>query len=137
MTIRVYIDTNVYLNAIENRDDHLSRDVIRFLEARGIALYINDLSIINIHYITRKSTARTESKAVLKKILSLHGLVSIDKTIIELVLESTFGDFEDAVQYYCAKKIGADLILTSNAKDFIHSDIKVLTPAAFFERYVH
>ncbi len=64
-------------------------------------------------------------------------LVSIDKTIIELALESTFGDFEDAVQYYCAKKIGADLILTSNAKDFIHSDIKVLTPAAFFERYVH
>jgi predicted nucleic acid-binding protein len=72
----------------------------------------------------------------LKKILSLHGLVSIDKTIIEMSLESVFGDFEDAVQYYCAKKIGADLILTSNEKDFIHSDIKVMTPVAFFSEYI-
>ena len=38
MTIKVYIDTNVYLNAIEKRDGDISLSVITFLEAKDIMI---------------------------------------------------------------------------------------------------
>ncbi len=40
-------------------------------------------------------------------------------------------NFEDALQYYSAKSVKADYIITRNTKDFTYSDIKVLTPREF------
>lgn len=136
MTIKAYVDTNVYLNSIENRDDKISFKVLTFLEERGIKIFVNDLSIINIHYITRKSIARDLIKIELKKILSKHGLVPIDRFIIENSLDSSFKDFEDGVQYFCAKRVEADIIITNNPKDFKHSEIKVFTPLEFYNEYI-
>ncbi|MCT7487222.1 PIN domain-containing protein [Aliarcobacter cryaerophilus] len=98
--------------------------------------YLNDLSIINIYYITRKSTNREKIKEVLKTILYEQNIVSIDQEIIENALNSNFKDFEDGVQYFCAKKIEADLIITDNKTDFINSDIKVMTAKEFAEKYM-
>jgi len=136
MSIKAYIDTNVYLNALENRDDNISKEVIIFLEKRAVQIYLNDLSIINIHYITRKSIDRTIIKNEIKNILSKHELVSIDKYIIQKAFDSDFNDFEDGVQYFCAQAINADFIITNNPKDFESSQIKVFTPQAFYDEYI-
>jgi len=45
-------------------------------------------------------------------------------------------DFEDGVQYFCAKSINADLIISNNKKDFKMSDIDVLTPEEFCLIYI-
>jgi hypothetical protein len=50
-------------------------------------------------------------------------------------LNSDFKDFEDWVQFFCAKAILADLIITDNKKDFINSDIKVLSAKEFSDYY--
>jgi len=63
-------------------------------------------------------------------------IVSIDKHIIENSLDSEFKDFEDGVQYFCARRVDADLILTSNKKDFLYSEIEVLTPLEFYNEYM-
>jgi len=49
-------------------------------------------------------------------------------------MKSDFNDLEDAVQYFAAKGGGMDVILTRNKKDFVLSDIDVLTPAEFIKR---
>ena len=72
----------------------------------------------------------------MKIILQKQEIVSIDKYIIEDSLNSDFKDFEDGVQYFCAKRIDADLIITSNKKDFTHSEIEVLTPLEFYNNYM-
>jgi len=136
MKIKIYIDTNVYLNSIENRDNNISKEVLIFLEARDIKIFVNDLSIINIHYITRKSLNRELIKVEIKKILSKHEVVPIDRFIIENSLDSEFKDFEDGVQFFCAKRVEADLIITNNPKDFKKSDIKIMTPLEFHSEYI-
>jgi len=136
MSIKVYIDTNVYLDSIENRDNGISKEVLIFLEKRAVKVYLNDLSLINIHYITRKSTSREVIKKELKEILTKHSLVSIDKYIIENSLDSNFKDFEDGVQYFCAKRVEADLIITNNDKDFKNSEIEIMRPIEFYNRYI-
>jgi len=136
MTIRIYIDTNVFLNFIQKRDNNISENILLFLEANNIDTFVNDLSIVNIHYITRKSISRADIKKEIENILDTYNLVSINKEIILKSLNSNFKDFEDAIQYFCAKKVGADLIITSNIKDFQQSDIKVITPIDFFNNYI-
>jgi predicted nucleic acid-binding protein len=136
MSLKVFIDTNVYLNSLENRDSGLSTEVIAFLLKRDIKLYLNDLSVINIHYIASRTKAKELITEKLKDILQTHSLVSIDKYIINNALDSEFKDFEDAVQYYCAKRVEADVIITSNKKDFKHSDINVLSPSEFYEKFM-
>ena len=136
MSLKIYIDTNIYINSIENRDNNISKKVLLFLKNTDTILYINDLSIINIHYITRKTTHRDEIEEKLKVILEEHELVSIDKYIIKNSFDSDFKDFEDAIQYFCAKKVNADLIITDNTKDFKNSDIKILSAKEFYENYI-
>ncbi len=136
MSIKIFIDTNIFMNSIENRDSWISKDILLFLKRINADSYLNDLSIINIYYITRKSTNREKIKEVLKTILYEQNIVSIDQEIIENALNSNFKDFEDGVQYFCAKKIEADLIITDNKTDFINSDIKVMTAKEFAEKYM-
>jgi len=41
-----------------------------------------------------------------------------------------------AVQYFCAKKIDAELIITDNVKDFKLSDIRVISAKDFYKEYI-
>lgn len=136
MSLKIFIDTNIYMNSIENRDNGISKSVLVFLQQTDVELYLNDLSIINIHYLTRKSTQKDEIKKRLKTILEEQNIVSIDRFIIEESLDSNFKDFEDGVQYFCAKRAGADLIISDNKTDFIHSDIRVMTAKEFAQAYM-
>lgn len=136
MSIKIYIDTNIYLNSILDRDEKISKKVLSFLSEVDVELYLNDLFIINIYYIIRKHFDKEYIKNELKTIQNEQNLVSIDKEIIEDALDSEFKDFEDGVQYYCAKRVNAELIITDNIKDYKHSDIKVVSARGFYDEFV-
>ena len=57
--------------------------------------------------------------------------VFLDRNVIADSVALRANDFEDAIQYYSAKKIGADYIVTNNIKDFGFSDIDVVKPIDF------
>lgn len=136
MKLRIYIGTNIYINSILNRDNGISQSVLIFLENSQAKLYINDISIINIHYIVKKYLKENTIKDELQKIRKQHSLVSIDDDIFDNALDSNFKDFEDAVQYFCAEKINADLIITDNIKDFVDTDIKTIGAKEFYEMFI-
>jgi len=48
-----------------------------------------------------------------------------------------FKDFEDGVQYFCAKKAKVDLIITNNKKDFTLSEIEIFSPIEFGLLYLN
>ena len=51
------------------------------------------------------------------------------KEIINKSLKSDFRDFEDAIQYNCAKSLKKiDFIVTRDTKDFKTSSLPILTP---------
>ncbi len=136
MSLRIYIDTNIYLNAILNRDQGISKEIFSFLAGADVALYLNDISVINIHYIIKKSFDREGIVEELKTIQKENSLVSVDEEIIENALDSGFKDFEDAVQYFCAKKIDAELIITDNTRDFELSEIRIISAKDFHKKYI-
>lgn len=52
-------------------------------------------------------------------------------SVIDQAIALKSKDFEDAVQYYVARKVNVDYIITRNKKDFPFSEIEVLAPSEF------
>lgn len=60
----------------------------------------------------------------------------VDADCVMFGVSSDFIDFEDAMQYHCARKVGADYIVTRNTKDFATSLIPVYSPSDFLSAII-
>ena len=136
MNLKVFIDTNVFLDSYLKRDKGVSQSVFDFLEIRDVDIYLNDISIINIAYIIKKHFSKEEIQEKINLIIETYSIVPANQEIIMLANNSTFTDFEDGVQYFCAKSVQAELIITDNLKDYKHSDIRVISAKDFYEGYI-
>ncbi len=136
MSLKIFIDTNIFLDSYLERDEGSSRAVFEFLEMSDTKIYLNDISIINIAYIVRKKFSKNELKEKINLIINQYHIVPATQQIIFDANNSDFKDFEDGVQYFCAKEVEADLIITNNKKDFISSEIEVLTAIEFALLYI-
>jgi len=134
--MKIFIDTNVFLDALLNRDKGLSKKLLQYLEKQNIEISMSDISVINIAYIIRKDLSKDEIKEMVNILLKKHTIVCASEKIIEDANNSKFKDFEDGVQYFCAKEIKSDLIISNNKKDFLESDIFVLMADEFYALYV-
>lgn len=68
---------------------------------------------------------------LLDTLMEMVSIVSVDKEVIADSVSLRANDFEDAIQYFSAKKIHADYIVTNNIKDFGFSEINVMKPIDF------
>jgi putative PIN family toxin of toxin-antitoxin system len=132
----IFIDTNIFLDALLNRDEGISKNLIQHLEKQDIEIYLSDITIINIAYIIRKYFSKNEIKEIINIFLKKHKIICANDKIIKNANHSKFNDFEDGIQYFCAKEIKADLIISNNKKDFTKSDIFVLSAKEFYNLYV-
>lgn len=134
MTSRVFLDTNIIVDIFDDKrkssDDSIF--VVKSLLENGTILYINSDTLTTTFYLLRKQKKMTFNEAInaIKETSIFCELVSIEKddvldTISLCEDENTnFKDYEDTLQYICAKKVDAELILT-NDKGFCSLDIEV------------
>lgn len=133
---KVFVDTNVILDFLMKRSDFF--DDVRTIMAMGYnhycELYMSSLSFSNIAYIAR---TKLKGEALYKCFSSLRELIkvsSVTQADVDLAIKLQAKDFEDALQYYSAKSVDADCIVTRNVKDFSFSEIEILTPGEFIEK---
>ena len=132
--MKVLLDTNVVIDWLTDRMPFAdaSSDAIAFSVDRGI-VYITATVITDIFYIIRKSDGIDAAKTAITKILEILKIASVDEVDIRAAKDSLFEDFEDAVQFICAKNLSADYIITRNTADFEHSTIPALSPEDFLK----
>lgn len=65
--------------------------------------------------------------------ISICEVADVDRGVVEQALSSGFTDFEDALQYFSAKKWDADIIITRNKKDFANSQLPIYEPMEYLE----
>lgn len=85
----------------------------------------------NVAYILRKKLIGEDLYTEMIKLSKLLNVVSITKDDFAAALELKARDFEDALQYYCARTNNCEIIVTRNKKDFTFSSVAVLTPEEF------
>ena len=130
---KVFVDTDVILDLLSERIPHFhfSAVLFTFAEMKKIELYTTPLIMANTFYILRKQLGNDEAKKALRKLRILISVIASSEAIIDKALNSTFNDFEDAIQYYTALENGIKIILTRNLRDYKNADIIVQTPESF------
>lgn len=132
---KLFLDTNVVVDFLcERRDEFYLPAAMLMVKSynKEIELSCSTLTLATASYFMEKG--RVNHVEIFHKIsdmLSLCELVNVDRNVVEQALSSKFTDFEDALQYFSAKKYGADFIITRNKKDFSTSKLPVLTPTEY------
>ena len=135
MQNNIYVDTNIIVDICDAKrpsyHDSL-QTVTLLLEDKDTKLFINSDTLSNLFYILSRH-AKIESEEIIEKmryITTIFTLVSPTMDDVSMALSlcadktTAFRDYEDTMQYVCAKKVGATVILT-NDKGFVSPDIKV------------
>lgn len=133
--MKLFLDTNVIVDLLENRKPWVQDVMVLFQLAveKKVELFVSDLTIVNIAYITRKSYPVDQLYDALVRLRKFVTIAGTGSTVINKAIDSRYNDFEDAVQYFAAKGENVDYIITRNAKDFSFSSIPVLSLGEFLD----
>lgn len=135
--MKVFFDTNVLLDVLLRREPFLtdSRRVWSLAERGKAVGMLSVLTLPSIYYLARKAADHSAALAMIRLIRGTFSLVPFDQGILDQALASDFPDFEDAIQYFSARKAEADCILTRDAGHFASASIPVLSPEQFLVTY--
>lgn len=129
---KVFLDANIILDLIDkNRNcvEQTKRAIASMLE-NGDTLMTSCDIFTTVYYVAQKHVKREALLADLEKILHFIEVIAIDFSIIHraIVLNQNAlnEDFEDILQYVCAKSASCERIVT-NDKGFFKNDIEVVS----------
>lgn len=135
MNKRIFIDTNVMLDFLGERDpfyDAIAK-ILTLSEKGKLTIVVSPISFATVNYFLSKFENSKIAREKLRKFKILSEICSLDETTIEKGLNSSFNDFEDALQYFSATESNCKIILTRNGKDFKKALIPVMTPNEFLK----
>lgn len=126
---RIFLDTNVILDLLGERVPFFESiaKVATLADQNKITLVVSPLSFTTIDYVLNKYETSEAVLNKLRKFKILCEVCEVDEKTIEKGLNSSFQDFEDAVQFYTALQSNCSIIITRNGKDFKHSTIPIMT----------
>ena len=139
MTYRVFLDTNILMDVLVEREPFFlkSQQVLTEIRKLHFTPYLSGSSITDLYYICRKAgVKRGIILEYLKDLMKNFEVLIIDKESINQAIESGIKDFEDAVQILACKNGNIDLIVTRNKSDFENDWIEVCTPQEFLANFI-
>jgi predicted nucleic acid-binding protein len=135
MSKRVYLDTNVMLDLLGEREPFYNSiaQIATLADQKKLQIVVSPISFATVNYFLSKFDGISVAKDKLRKFKVLSEISIIDETIIEKGLNSNFEDFEDSLQYFCAVDSECEVIITRNAKDFKNSLLPVMSAEEFIK----
>jgi predicted nucleic acid-binding protein len=135
----LFLDTNIVLDLLleKQREPHYvdAAQLISLSDKQKVRITTSALTIATANYLLTKVVGYEKAKEVLLKFTLICDVEAIDREIIRKALTSTFKDTEDGMQYYCAVKVSADIIITRDKKDFKNSTLSTMSAKEFLAHY--
>lgn len=134
----VFLDSNIILDILMKNEEFYSesKTLLALADNRFIEFFISASSITDIYYIANKYVKdASKVRAYLIDLLDIVSIAGIDETCIKNALNSSWKDFEDAVQNEASIQIGADYFVTRNAKDYKATFSQLITPTEFLNSF--
>ena len=129
---RVFLDTNIMLDLVLHRTGfNDATDILQRAYEGHYSVYACVLSYANIAYVLRKENKerRYQLLSLLSETIPMLPLMPDD--VIHSI-EKPANDFEDMLQYQCAKANGCDIVITNNGKDYAElCDLPFMTASEF------
>ena len=127
----IFLDTNVLIDFLADRKPFSleAAKLFNYSFKKKVSIYVATVSYNNIYYILRQSCSHSLAIKILNELQEWTEAIDVSKDVIRKALKSDFKDFEDAIQYNCAKTLNKiDCIVTRDTKDFKTSSIPIMTP---------
>lgn len=134
--MKVLIDTDVILDFFYDRKpfSNEATQLIYLCEKGVVQGFVTTVMLSNIYYLLRKTAKHDKVIESLKVLLNFMHVAVTNKLAVENALNSSFKDFEDALQNYSAAQIeDLNIVITRNVKDYKTSSLAVLTPEMFLK----
>ena len=128
--MKILFDTNIILDVLLNRAPfvELSTNLVSSVENRMIEGYLCATTITTLDYLIAKSRNRETARIEIQKLLALFQIADVNSTVLSMSINSSFTDFEDAVQYFSGKCSKVSGLVTRNTKDYKQAILPIYTP---------
>jgi predicted nucleic acid-binding protein len=135
--MRVFLDTNIILDALTQRQPHAvdSQAVLDRCSAKGHEVFIAVHGLATAFYILESMSDAAMARQALADFLLHADVAAITDNDVRRAFTLGFTDFEDALQVVAAEACAANCIVTRNVPDFAKSPTPALMPAEFLSRY--
>lgn len=133
----VFLDTNILLDVLIRREPFFSAaaSIWTLAEKNKIRAYISAISFSNVFYLARKYGGKAIAGQSVKSMNAVFNTVAVDRQIIEASIQSGLEDFEDAIQFQCAKRCRAKILITRNPKHFPDNELTIMSSDQFVSDY--
>lgn len=133
MIQKLFLDTNIIIDFLANREEYEPAANILQLGIEGeVELYITGLTVANISYILRTTIGKDRLKDSLQKLCRFIHIAPITEQEINMAYTTENPDLEDAIQYFAATSVNADIIITRDPKHFKYANIPVMSGREYF-----
>jgi len=126
---KLFLDANVVVDFIDGTSRHhiITVSLIKALRKQNIRLYISPSTFVIINHLLYKYIGnRVTANQKMILLSKMFNFSTEDQMVMDQVSNSGFSDLEDAVQYFSARTVKPDFIVTHNNKDFPINDKTIL-----------
>ena len=126
----VLIDTNVILDLLLAREAFVddADQVVGCIESGLVQGYIGATSLTTVDYFASKAFGRDKARSLVKHVMSIFEVATVNRAVLEAALLAPMKDFEDAVLVAAARLHGIPAIITRDAKDFVGCGLQIYSP---------
>ena len=135
MSKRIFIDTNVMLDFLGERKPFYEpiAKIATLAEKEKLTMVVSPISFATVNYFLSKFENAKIAREKLRKFKIICEICALDEQTIEKGINSSFKDFEDALQYFSATDSQCVIIVTRNGNDFKKSELPVMTASEFLK----
>lgn len=129
---KVFLDTNILLDFVDNREKlEYAKTIVELGKMGVFKLFASYLSYANMGYILRHRS-QEERYRMIQSARNIATVLPCDATQLDKTLSNPVKDTEDMLQYQCALAAGCDVIFTNNKRDFFEfSQLPFMTSEEF------
>lgn len=112
-----------------------SRDtaiIFSLIDQKKLKGYASSLTFSNLYYVLRRIEPHKKVISKLDSISKFLTILNVDGQNMRDAIDSGYAEFEDSIQYFCAKGYKkVEVIISRNTKDYKNADLPVMTPGDF------
>ena len=134
--MKALLDTNVIMDALQERQpfDVDAKEILLRGQRGEVELMFTANAASDIFYLYSRARGMKSARAAIGFLLNTYGVVTVTHSDCVNALKIPIEDFEDALVAECARKAGADYIVTRDAKLQNQSaPVLVISPAALLD----
>jgi predicted nucleic acid-binding protein len=128
--MNVLFDTNVVLDALLDREPWAETAVTLFdhVESGALVGHLGATTVTTTHYIARRNVGADAADEMMRDLLRLFEVATVNRAVLECALALGFDDFEDAVLHEAGRLAGAQAVVTCDPSGFSAASLRVYGP---------